>query len=302
MTTASLLETLKQRPLLCDGAMGTQMLLAGLESGACGEAWNLDYPERVLAIQRRYVEAGADCLITNTFGGCRIALERHQRAGDTAAINRAAVRIAREAFGGRPGFVIGDIGPFGGLLEPYGDYKPGQVRAAFVEQAAALVEAGVDAIIVETQSALEELELGLAAARVAGAPCIIGSMAFNCVLGDFRTMMGVGPVQAAAFMAGHGADIVALNCGGGMDVAKAAEALALFREACDLPLMAQPNAGQPEMAGGRLIYHQPPEVMAAGIPNLLEAGAAIVGGCCGTTPETIALFRRALNAIAPSHA
>ena len=142
----SLLDALQERVLLGDGAMGTQLMNAGLESGGCGEAWNIEHPERVLAIQRRYVEAGSDCLITNTFGGCRIMLDRHEPGMDVAAINAAAVRIAREAFDGREGFVLGDIGPFGGLMEPYGEHTVAQVRAAFLEQAQALVGAGADAI------------------------------------------------------------------------------------------------------------------------------------------------------------
>src|SRR5690349_23008865 len=115
----SLKEAIKQRPLLGDGAMGTQLMIAGLEQGNCGEAWNLTHPERVLAIQRRYAEAGSDCILTNTFGGSRIMLDRHSNGGQARAINRAGVEIAREAFGGRAGYVIGDIGPFGGLMEPY---------------------------------------------------------------------------------------------------------------------------------------------------------------------------------------
>src|SRR3954469_3347584 len=176
MVKKQLLDAIKERPLLGDGAMGTQLMLAGLEQGNCGEAWNLTHPERVLAIQRRYAEAGSDCLLTNTFGGSRIMLRRHGNAEKGAEINQAAVEIAREAFGGRPGFVIGDIGPFGGLMEPYGDFTEAEVRAAFSEQAQALVDAGADAIIVETQTSLEELGLALEAAKRAGAPCVIGSM------------------------------------------------------------------------------------------------------------------------------
>ena len=148
--------------------MGTQLMRAGLEQGRSGEAWNLTHPERVLAIQRRYAEAGSDCLLTNTFGGSRIMLNRHGHAEDVVALNQAAVHIAREAFGGRPGYVIGDIGPFGGLMEPYGDFTEAQVRAAFAEQARALVDAGADAIIIETQTSLEELALAIEAAREAG--------------------------------------------------------------------------------------------------------------------------------------
>ena len=147
-----ILDALADRPLLGDGAMGTQLMIAGLEQGNCGEAWNLTHPERVLAIQQRYAEAGSDCILTNTFGGSRIMLNRHSQAGRVVEINRAGVRIAREAFGGKRGFVIGDMGPFGGLLEPYGDFTEEQVRSAFNEQARALVDAGADAIIVETLS------------------------------------------------------------------------------------------------------------------------------------------------------
>src|SRR5512142_1073588 len=190
-------EAALERRLVCDGAMGTQLMLAGLESGSCGELWNLTHPDRVLAIQRRYVEAGADCLITNTFGGSRIVLGRHGVAKDVRAINQAGARIAREAFGGREGYVLGDIGPLGAILEPYGDLSQADARAALDEQAVALVEGGVDAIIIETQTSLEELGLAIDAAKAAGAPCIIGSLAYDRSAdgANFRTMMGVTPEQ-----------------------------------------------------------------------------------------------------------
>src|SRR5215471_21652123 len=130
-----LLEAVRERPLLGDGAMGTQLMLAGLAQGNCGEEWNTAHPERVLAIQRRYAEAGSDCILTNTFGGSRIMLNRHGNADRVAEINRAGVEIARQAFEGRAGFVVGDIGPFGGLMEPYGDFSEADVCAAFREQA-----------------------------------------------------------------------------------------------------------------------------------------------------------------------
>ena len=174
-----LLEAIEGGVLLGDGAMGTQLQQAGLESGGCGEAWNVDHPERVLAIQRAYAEAGSDCIITNTFGACRIMLERHGQADRVAAINETGARIAREAFGARGGFVLGDIGPVGGLMEPYGDIARSRVEQAFREQARALVAGGVDAIIIETQTALEELEIAMAAAREAGAPVVIGSLAYD---------------------------------------------------------------------------------------------------------------------------
>jgi 5-methyltetrahydrofolate--homocysteine methyltransferase len=277
--------------------MGTQLMLAGLEQGNCGEAWNLTHPDRVLAIQRRYVEAGSDCLITNTFGGSRIMLNRHSHADDVVGINAAAVGIAREAFGDRDGYVLGDIGPFGGLMEPYGDFTEGEVRDAFREQAQALVDAGADAIIVETQTGLEELRLALIAAREAGAACVIGSMAYDVTLdgSTFRTMMGIDPEQAAAFMQEQGADIVALNCGTGMDMERARQAVIRYQHAARLPVMAQPNAGQPKLVDMKVVYDETPEQMVKGLVPLLETGVNIVGGCCGSTPDHIRAFRHAMD-------
>jgi 5-methyltetrahydrofolate--homocysteine methyltransferase len=282
--------------------MGTQLMLAGLEQGNCGEAWNLTQPEKVLAIQKRYAEAGSDCILTNTFGGSRIMLNRHGVAGRAVEINQAGVRIAREAFhgprgNGRGGFVIGDIGPFGGLLEPYGDFTEKQVREAFTEQARALVEAGADAIIVETQTSLEELLLGIQSAKEAGAPCVIGSMAYDVTLdgSTFRTMMGVDPERAAEFMEEHGVDIVALNCGTGMDMVRARTAVERYRNASGLPVMVQPNAGQPKLVNMKVVYDETPEQMVTGVAPLLDAGASIVGGCCGSTPAHIRAFRRAMD-------
>lgn len=277
--------------------MGTQLMLAGLEQGNCGEAWNLTHPDRVLGIQRRYAEAGSDCIITNTFGGSRIMLNRHGEADRVTAVNAAAVAITREAFGGRDGYVLGDIGPFGGLMEPYGDFTEAQVREAFTEQAQALVDAGADAIIIETQTSLEELGIGIEAAKEAGAPCIIGSMAYDVTLdgSTFRTMMGIDPERAAAFMQEHGADIVALNCGTNMDMERARQAVERYRRATDLPVMAQPNAGQPKLVNMKVVYDETPEQMVQGVAPLLDVGASIIGACCGSTPDHIRAFRRAID-------
>lgn len=292
-----LLEALRGGVLLGDGAMGTQLQQAGLESGGCGEAWNLDHPDRVLAIQRAYVAAGSDCLITNTFGASRIMLARHGEAARTGEINRAGAAIARAAFGGRPGFVLGDIGPFGGLMEPYGEIARADVQAAFAEQAGALVAGGADAIIIETQTALEELEIAIAAAQGAGAPAVIGSVAFDRMADedDVRTMMGVSPEQAAKFMAARGVDVLALNCGTGVDMAMAATIVRRYHAVSALPVMAQPNAGAPVLEDFKVVYRETPQEMARGLPALLEAGVAIVGGCCGSTPAHIRAFRHLLD-------
>ena len=292
-----LLEAIKERPLLSDGAMGTQLMIAGLEQGSCGEQWNLTHPDKVLAIQRAYAVAGSDCILTNTFGGSRIMLNRHAKADHVADINKAGVELARQAFGNRDGYVIGDIGPFGGLLEPFGEFKESEVREAFEEQAAALVEAGADAIIIETQTSLEELLLGIKAAEEAGAACIIGSMAYDLTLdgSTFRTMMGIEPERAAEFMEENGAHVVALNCGTRMDMIRARDAVERYKRVTGLPIMVQPNAGQPKLVNMKVVYDETPEQMVQGLVPLVEAGANIVGGCCGSTPAHIRAFRHALD-------
>lgn len=300
MSKPTLLEAIKTRPLLGDGAMGTQLMLAGLESGACGEAWNLTHPERVLAIQRRYADAGSDVILTNTFGGSRIMLNRHGNADDVVAINTAAVEIVRQAFkeAGRDGYAVGDIGPFGGLMEPYGEFTEAQVRAAFEEQAKALVDAGADAIIIETQTGLEELGIAIESAKAAGANCVIGSMAYDVTLdgSTFRTMMGIDPERAAEFMQEAGADVVALNCGTGMDMQRANEAIHRYKEATSLPVMAQPNAGQPKLVNMKVVYDETPQQMVKGVVPLIESGTNIIGACCGSTPDHIRAFREAMDA------
>ena len=288
-----MLDAIAQRPLVCDGAMGTQLYAAGLALGGCGEEWNVTYPDRVLAIQREYFQAGADCLLTQTFGASSINLARHVLADSVEEINRAGVEIARRAFGDRRGYVLGDIGPFGGLLKPFGTVGADEARAAFGQQASALIAAGVDAILIETQTSLEELGVAIEAVRAAGAPCVIASVSFDVTRNgrDVRTMMGVTPEKAAAFMQAVGADVAATNCGAGVDVRWMAKILARYRTACDLPLMAKPNAGKPELEDGRWVYKQSPEEMAAGLDPLLDAGARIVGSCCGSTAAHTKLFR-----------
>lgn len=287
MNQPPLLEALATRRLVCDGAMGTQLFLAGLESGACGEAWNLTHPDRVLAIQRRYADAGADCIISNTFGGSRIMLRRHGHEAELADINAAGVRITREAFGGRPGYVLGDIGPLGALLEPYGELTEAEARSALEEQATALVKAGADAIIIETQTGLEELGLAIDAAKAAGSACIIASLAYDLSADGtfYKTMMGISPEQAAEFVQERGAHVVALNCGTGMDMKGAAMVGRLYKENCSLPVMVQPNAGLPVLENLKAVYKQLPADMAKDVPEVLDVGINIIGSCCGSTPD-----------------
>jgi len=290
-------EAVLERRYVCDGAMGTQLMLAGLEPGGCGELWNLTHPERVLEIQRRYVNAGADCLITNTFGGSRTMLERHGHGDKVSAVNKAGVAIAREAFGEADGYVLGDVGPLGAILEPYGDLPQETAYSVYEEQARALVEGGADAVIVETQTSLEELGLAIEAARAAGAKSVIASLAYDLSADKsfFVTMMGVLPDEAARQLEMKGAHIIALNCGTGMEMTGAAAVVERYRRSCSLPTMVQPNAGLPVLEKGKAVYKQLPEDMARGVPQVLEAGANIVGSCCGSTPEHTLAIRRIVS-------
>ncbi len=294
---STLLNRIRQEVLLCDGAMGTQLQAAGLPPGECGDAWNLTHPEKVLEIQKRYVAAGSDCLTTNTFRANRLALEPHGLQGRVVEINRKAAEIARSAFGGREGFVLGDLGPFGGMLEPYGTATAEDVSGAFLEQARALVDGGVDAVIIETMTSLEELEIAIRAAREAGAPCIIASVAFDLSHDgrQVRTMMGVTPGQAVDLMQRTGADVAGTNCGANVDIRWATRIIEEYRKQSDLPLLAQPNAGSPTLVEGRALYHQDAENMAQRLPALLDAGVRMVGACCGSTPEHIGRFRGVLD-------
>ena len=293
----------RERRLVGDGAMGTQLMLAGLAQGSCGEVWNLTHPDRVLAIQRRYAEAGADCIITNTFGGSRLMLRRHGHEHQLTEINAAGARITREAFAGsgRPGYVLGDVGPLGAILEPYGDLSAAEAQSALEEQSVALVRAGVDAIIIETQTSLEELGLAIDAAKAANAPCIIASLAYDLsVDGTFyKPMMGVSPAQAAAFVEERGAHIVALNCGTGMDMKGAALVARIYREHCALPIMVQPNAGLPVLENLKAVYKQLPADIAKEVPAALAAGAGIIGSCCGSTPDHTREIRRMVDLCVP---
>lgn len=280
--------------------MGTGLMAAGLESGSCGELWNIAHAGRILDLQRLYVQAGADCLITNTFGASRLMLTRHGHGDLVKEINRAGVRIAREAFAGdgREGWVLGDIGPLGALLEPYGDLSEERARSALEEQAAALVEAGADGIIIETQTSLEEAGLAIDAARAAGARSVVASFAYDLSTdGTFYvTMMGVLPDRAARFMEDRGADVAGLNCGTSMDMGAVAAVVRIYRAHTGLPTIAQPNAGNPVLEKGKVLYRQTPAEMAAALPDVLEAGTSIVGSCCGSTHEHTAVIRHAVDA------
>jgi 5-methyltetrahydrofolate--homocysteine methyltransferase len=288
-TLQSLLET--RRLVLGDGAMGTMLHLAGLTVGA-PEQWNVKRPDVVLGIHRGYVEAGSDFISTNTFGGTRNRLKLDELEDRVVELNEAGARIAREAAGER--LVAGSMGPTGELMEPLGALTPDGAREAFAEQARALKAGGVDFALVETMSALEEVQAAVEGAREAGLPVAV-TMSFDT---NFRTMMGVKPAAALAAISGWGVGVVGANCGNGPEeIERVMTEMAGARPA-GVALMAKSNAGMPRWKDDRITYGGTPEVMADYARRMAKLGVNVVGGCCGTTPEHLAGMRKAIDGLA----
>jgi 5-methyltetrahydrofolate--homocysteine methyltransferase len=278
-------------PVLVDGAWGTEFQKLGVVAGECSDVWNLEHPERVEAVARSYVDAGSRVILTNTFRANRLALANYGLASRVAEINRAGVEISQRAANGKA-YVFGLLGPSGKLLL-MNEVSEGQLRAAFEEQARALAASGPDGLAIETMSDLAEAKLAVAAACATGLP-VLACMSFDSGRNKDRTMMGCTPEQAARELTAAGADVVGANCGQGTE--GYAAICRRMRRVTDRPLWIQPNAGLPELAGGRVVYKVTTEQFAAAGPELVRAGASFVGGCCGTNPEFIRALGRALAA------
>ncbi|MGB0714576.1 MAG: homocysteine S-methyltransferase family protein [Phycisphaerae bacterium] len=296
MSRKPLLSAIKEKTLLADGAMGTELAEQGVAVGGIGDEFCLSHPEKVSAVHRAYVEASADILLTNTFQASPPALSRHGLSDKSYAINLAAARLARDAMG-PAGYVLGDVGPFGGFLEPLGTMNATELEQAFHVQVTGLLDGGVDGIVIETMTALEEIEVVCAAVRTARLHVpIVASLTFDRVAdGGFRTMTGSSVQDVIRFLTQLDVDILGCNCGTGLTVDDYVQLVQEYRAESKLPIMVQPNAGQPRLDRGTIIYDETPEKMAAAVPALLRAGATIIGGCCGTTPNHIRLFREQLE-------
>jgi 5-methyltetrahydrofolate--homocysteine methyltransferase len=275
--------------LVGDGATGTMLLERVLADGQAPEAAALSHPEVLTELARLYVEAGAEIVETNTFGGSPIKLALSGLTGMVDEVNRAAVRAARAGAGDRA-YVAASCGPCGTLLEPHGDTAPAAVYDSFRQQMAVLLEAGVDCVFVETMTDLTEATLAIRAAKdvVADVP-VAAMMTFDRTPRGFFTIMGVSVAEAAAGLADAGADAVGSNCGNGIDhmIAVARE----FRRHTELPLVIQPNAGLPHATDSGIVYDETPAFMADKGRALLNLGVAVIGGCCGTTPDHIRAIR-----------
>lgn len=279
-----------------DGAMGTALLATGLVPGASPERLNIEKPRLVEAVHRAAVEAGAEILQTNSFGGSPARLAEHGLAGAVAPINRAAAALARAVAGDRA-LVAGSMGPTGWLLDPLGPLDPGEAEEGFAMQAAALAEGGCDFLAVETMSDLREAALAVKAAAATGLP-VFASLAFESTPGGTFTIFGVSPAEAAATLEAGGATGLGANCGPGP--ADTAAAIRELRAATTLPLCARPNAGRPVATAVGARYLETPETMAAHAGTLVEAGAAIVGGCCGTDAGHVRAMASALRRLRAS--
>jgi 5-methyltetrahydrofolate--homocysteine methyltransferase len=288
MTLQELLE--QDDIIIADGATGTSLQAAGLPPGTPPDLWNLERPEVIRELHRSYVEAGAQLILTNTFGGSRLRLERAGLGDKVREINRAAARLAKEV-AAEQALVLGDIGPSGEMMPPLGKLTVEEARRAFAEQAAALVEGGADAILVETMSDLSEARAAVEGAKEATDLPILCTMSFDT---HGRTMMGVKPEQAAVQLWGLGLAAVGANCG--RTLSENLEAIRAMRQALpEATLMAKPNAGLPQLDGGALVYEVTPEVMAEYAVKFAGLGVKIFGGCCGSTPAHIAAIAAALR-------
>jgi len=268
--------------ILLDGAIGTELDKRGLMGRASN---NLDSPEVVLEIQREYALCGCDALTTNTLTMNRIYIETHNVGVSVRDVNRAGAELARQA-ADKGQYVLGNISSTGQLLEPYGTYKEPDFYDAFKEQAEILVEAGVDGFIIETMFDLREAMCALHACKDNFSLPVIVSIAFTTETKGGRTMMGNSAEECAKKITDAGADVVGANCGD-LDPVQMAVVVSVLHSATSLPVLAQPNAGKPKLVGNETVFEMAPAPFAEGIAECLRAGARLVGGCCGTTPEHI---------------
>jgi len=291
-------ESIKERVarggvLLADGAIGSLLMARGLERGAAPESLNLSRPQVLEEIARLYLEAGAEILQTNTFGASPLKLAKFGLADKTEEINAAAVRAARRAAGDRA-YLSASCGPSGRLLLPYGDTSESDMADGFLRQMKALLQAGVDAVCIETMSDVREAKLAVQAVRRLSATItVMATMTFEATPRGFFTIMGTSIAAACRELESAGADLVGSNCGNGSE--QMVDIAGRFRKETRLPLIIQANAGIPELRQGQVHYPESPRFMAARCRELRAMGVAVIGGCCGTTPEHIAAMRLALD-------
>jgi 5-methyltetrahydrofolate--homocysteine methyltransferase len=287
MSKKTLTERIKEGVLLLDGAMGTQLAARGARTDTCSNYMNIERPELVEQVHQTYLDAGSDAVITNTFGANKYQLARHGMADKAVQIGLAGAQISRKSAGQQ--YVLGDIGPCGDFLEPLGMVKADELEAAFAEQAKILAQGDVDGFIIETMTAIEEIQVAIKAIRSVSTLPILVSLAFDAAGSEFRTMMGVDVARAVNELAGLEISAIGYNCGT-LTMDEYVSITKVFAERLDgtgLSLIAQPNAGRPELIEDKAVYNLSSEDFAEKLEAIYKAGASIIGGCCGTTPEHI---------------
>jgi 5-methyltetrahydrofolate--homocysteine methyltransferase len=274
--------------LISDGATGTYLQGKGLEPGACPEEFNISNPHVVRGMARDYLDAGADMVLTNSFGGNKFMLGKYGHGDRVTEFNRVAAEHAySQVKSGQ--YVIGSIGPTGEFLEPLGDVSESEMYDAFAEQALGLAEGGADAVVIETKTALEEVSLAIKSTKENTDLVVMSTMVFDKGLRGFFTMMGITPDIGLKGMLAAGADVVGTNCGNGIELML--ELSVLMRDCTDSHLLVHSNAGIPEIKNGEIVYPETPEFMARGFEKIAALGVGILGGCCGTNPDHIRALR-----------
>jgi methionine synthase I (cobalamin-dependent) len=281
---------------VADGAWGTTLAQRWPTGDSRPEQWNTAHPDRIQSLACEYVGAGAQILMTNTFGANRFVLDREGLGDCVEEINRAGVRILKEVVDADV-LIFGSMGPTGKIVM-LGEIEPNSLREAFTEQAVALTEAGADAIVIESMTELEEITVAISAVKSATEVPVVASMSFDAGSDSTSTTMGVTAPDAANALVGAGADVIGCNCGAGIE--SAVFVVHMLRAETDLPIWAKPGAGIPEVIEGRAAYTQTPDEFAGYVPALIGSGANIVGGCCGTDPGFIRAVRRMVEKVKKS--
>jgi 5-methyltetrahydrofolate--homocysteine methyltransferase len=281
--------------LVADGAMGSMLMQKGLLAGECPELLNIERPEIVKEVAELYFESGADIIQTNTFGGTPLKLSDYALEDKCTDINKAAVQIVKSVTDGNV-YISGSCGPTGKMLEPFGEMSEDEAYINFELQTAALIDAGVDILCIETMIDINESLIAVKAARSNSQSIpIAATVTFNKTPAGFVTIMGNNIEKVAKSLIDCGADIIGSNCGNGID--NMVEIAKEFRKFSDHPLLIQANAGTPSIVDGKPTYPETPEYFVQRVDALVEAGVSIIGGCCGTTPEHIQQIKNAVKTL-----